>query len=104
LSPTPYGLATLTFVAERQAGAEPAAHAVFAEPKHFQISWCHWATNTRLLCGLRAMSTVGRYVVPVTRLVAMDADGKNMRLLMQDSADTQGLFQDRIINWNPGST
>ena len=42
------------------------------------------------------------FVFAISRLVAIDADGKNMRVLIQGSGEAQGQFQDRIVNWNPG--
>jgi dipeptidyl aminopeptidase/acylaminoacyl peptidase len=91
----------MTFVADRHAGKDQTLRPVLAEPDHFQMTWCRWATNTRLLCGFRAMVR-DRFVYGISRLVGVDADGKNMRVLMQNAAETQGQFQDRIINWNPG--
>jgi dipeptidyl aminopeptidase/acylaminoacyl peptidase len=88
-------------VADRQDGKIQGIRVVIAEPEQFHLTWCHWATNTRLLCGLRGIAT-DRQVYPVTRLVAVDADGKNMRVLMQNNPTTQGQFEDRIINWDPG--
>jgi dienelactone hydrolase len=89
-------------VDDRQGGKDRTMRPLFGEPEHFQLIWCHWATNTRLLCGLRAISNEGVYTFPVTRLVAVDADGKNVRVLMQNSREAQGQYQDQIINWHPG--
>lgn len=88
-------------VEDRQAGPDQVMHPVLTEPDPFQMTWCHWATNTRLLCGFRAMVS-GRLVYGVTRLVAVDADGKNMRVLIENNWEAQGQFQDHIINWTPG--
>jgi dipeptidyl aminopeptidase/acylaminoacyl peptidase len=88
-------------VADRQAGKDQVMRGVMAEPDHFQMTWCHWATNTRLLCGFRGMVDRG-YVYGISRLGAVDADGKHMRVLMQNTLEAQGQFQDRIIDWNPG--
>jgi dipeptidyl aminopeptidase/acylaminoacyl peptidase len=88
-------------VADRQAGKDQVMRGVIGEPDHFQMTWCRWATNTRLLCGFRGMVDRG-FVYGITRLAAVDADGKHMRVLMQNSAEAQGQFQDRIIDWNPG--
>jgi acetyl esterase/lipase len=78
-----------------------AGKAVLAEPEHFVFSWCRWATNTRLLCSLRAM-VKQRFVYAISRLIAVDFDGKHVQVLLQNSRDAQGQFQDRIISWNPG--
>ena len=87
-------------IMDRQAGKD--LRVVLAEPAHFQLSWCHWATNTRLVCALRAIATDRGMLHPVTRLVAVDADGTNLRVLIQNSQEAQGQYQDRIINWTPG--
>ena len=75
---------------------------VLTEPPHFLLTWCRWATNTRLLCGYRGMVKPSDHVFGITRLVAVDADGKNTKVLIQNSESAQGQFQDRVINWNPG--
>jgi dienelactone hydrolase len=91
----------MAVVSDRQAGKEQVMRPVVTEPEHFRMTWCHWATNTRLLCGFLGMAR-DRFVYGATRLVAVDADGKNMRVLIQNSGEAQGQFQDRIINWSPG--
>jgi dienelactone hydrolase len=75
---------------------------VLKEPEHFRLRWCHWATNTRLLCSLIGIANEGPFVYPVTRLVGVDHDGKNLRVLMQSAREAQGQYQDQIINWSPG--
>jgi dienelactone hydrolase len=95
------GIATAVVV-DRQGGANAPQRPVLSEPEHFRMTWCDWATNTRLLCGFRGMASEGGFVFGITRLVGVDADGKNMGVLIQNSSDAQGQFQDRIINWNPG--
>jgi Tol biopolymer transport system component len=84
-------------VNDRQAGEDQPMRGVLAEPDHFQMTWCRWATNTRLLYGFRGMVKNG-YVYAITRLVAVDADGKNVRVLMQNSWEAQGQYQDRIVD------
>ncbi len=73
------------------------------------LAWCRWANDTRLICGLREMITaptgIGLVFVS-TRLVAVDADGKNSKLLMQEQGtspgEVLGQFQDNVIDWEPG--
>jgi len=88
-------------VLERE--SKDSSHVVMGEPEHFRFTWCRWATNTRLLCAFRAMVEEQSFVYGVTRLVAVDADGGRMKVLLQNSAEVQGQFQDRVINWNPGA-
>lgn len=68
----------------------------------FDIRWCSWATKTRLLCGYYGITEEGYVQFGVTRLVAMDADGGNLRVLVQNSDVAGGQYEDRIIDWNPG--
>jgi dipeptidyl aminopeptidase/acylaminoacyl peptidase len=89
-------------VIERQGGASASRKVVLGEPENFRITWCRWATATRLLCAYRTSAeSLGLYYI-VTRLVAVDADGGHMLVLLQNADQTQGQFQDRVINWNPG--
>ena len=89
-------------VIDRERAGKDANKLVLAEPEHFKLQWCHWATNVRLLCGFRAMTMERGIVYAVTRLAAVDADGSHPTVLLQNSLEAQGPFQDRIINWRPG--
>jgi dipeptidyl aminopeptidase/acylaminoacyl peptidase len=89
-------------IADGQDGKYQTLHPVLREPDHFRLTWCNWATNKRVLCGLRGITTERGNPYPITRLVAVDSDGKNLRVLMQGAWGAQGQYQDRIINWNPG--
>src|SRR5262245_57854411 len=40
------------------------------EPDVFQISWCDWLNDTRLLCALRSLSATTRDLSGLARLVA----------------------------------
>ena len=82
--------------------AHAAPVVVLSEPPHFRLTWCRWATDTRLLCGYLGMAKPNGYVYSATRLVAVGADGKNTKVLIQNSETAQGQYQDQVINWNPG--
>lgn len=70
----------------------------------FFITWCRWATERRLLCGLRGADHFRGMVSVLTRLAAVDADGKNLKVLLQDNwaVAANGQIQDRIVDWTPG--
>jgi dienelactone hydrolase len=68
----------------------------------FSIRWCRWATNTRLLCGLRASVHDAGMIYFATRLAAVDADGKHLTALVQDAVGSEGQLQDQVIDWSPG--
>src|SRR6185503_14942496 len=75
-----------------------------AADHEFFITWCRWATDTRLVCGLRGTTHFRGIVVVLTRLAAVDADGKNLKVLLQNNRAVagDGQIQDRIVDWTPG--
>jgi dienelactone hydrolase len=111
ISPDGHYLATIepqggkgrVLVRQRVDGKFQNPRLVLGEPEHFHITWCRFATNTRLLCGFRGMGYQVGMVFAASRLVAVDADGRNMKVLMQNSRDTQGQSQDRVLHWHPGA-
>jgi dipeptidyl aminopeptidase/acylaminoacyl peptidase len=65
----------------------------------FDIRWCDWANNERLLCGFQAIGG-GWDAYAVTRLVAVNADGSEMKVLLQRKLKGQfAQFQDRVVDW-----
>jgi len=66
----------------------------------FDVEWCDWANNERLLCGFTGIAHDAHVLYPVTRLVAVDADGSDMRVLLQRKLrDERTQFQDQIVDW-----
>lgn len=69
-------------------------------PGQADIDWCDWANTQRLLCGYRGMINYGHGIFPVTKLVAVNADGSAMRVLMNNTlTDHITQFQDRIVDY-----
>jgi dipeptidyl aminopeptidase/acylaminoacyl peptidase len=65
----------------------------------FDIRWCDWANNERLLCSFAAVAK-GWDAFGVTRLVAVNADGSAMKVLLQRKLrDEFAQFQDQIVDW-----
>jgi dienelactone hydrolase len=89
-------------VRKRVNGKFQSGELVLGEPEHFYLGGCRFATNTRLLCSYHTMGFNGLMVYPATRLVGVDADGRNMKVLIQNSEMAQGQIQDRILHWHPG--
>ncbi len=51
------------------------------------IDWCRWASDTRLLCQISGMAGGdGVLLVPFDRLIAIDADGKNLKMISQSDS------------------
>lgn len=66
------------------------------------VSWCRWASDNRVLCGLSWMISVRGTHIPVTRLLGVDADGGNLKLLQPKRLkDEFSQIQATIIDWEP---
>ena len=115
LSPDGRYLAMASTIQDRRAvtvrdlkAAPSEARIVLADiPGKFDIGWCRWATSARLLCSYRGIQgLIGNEVqYAATRLVAVDPDGKNQLVLVQNSDEAGGRsaqYEDRIIGWHPG--
>ena len=57
---------------------------VYAATDQFDIDWCGWANDKRILCGLSAMTSYQGINFKVTRLIGVDWDGKNLILLQPE--------------------
>ena len=90
-------------VQDRTVSGPGGLHAVIGAGDGFELSWCHWASDTRILCGLHAPSEVRGVVVSKTRLVGADADGKNVKVLMEIEDAPGSTVLGRILAWEiPG--
>jgi dipeptidyl aminopeptidase/acylaminoacyl peptidase len=65
----------------------------------FNLRWCDWANNERLLCSFFGISKAqGKFFV--TRLVAVNADGSEMKVLLQRQAEgNYSQFLDAVVDW-----
>ena len=98
---TAMGDTSVAVTLDRQSPDKPLQPILRSESGKYEISWCNWANDIRLLCGVRATLEEGRHVYPVTRLIAVNADGSNRKQLIQSSAAAQSQFHDRILDWTP---
>lgn len=66
--------------------------ALVADPARFQIEFCRWANETRLICRTRTAASVRRRGAPMrlhaTSLIAVDHDGKNVLDLLSAEIPT----------------
>ena len=67
--------------------------------ERFALSWCDWANDTRILCGLFAPVMGDRGLYHVSRLLAINADGGGLKVLMSRSRAGSAQFQDRVLDW-----
>jgi len=83
-----------------EAGRQPLVTSV----DDFDVYYCRWATNRRLLCGFITTDRIplGGGLFTSTRLVAVDVGGGNARVLVQDKLKgTFSQFQDDVLDWLP---
>jgi dipeptidyl aminopeptidase/acylaminoacyl peptidase len=81
---------------------ETAPKPIFAsKPGEYDLSWCGWANNKRILCGVSATVREGVVLYGISRLVGVDADGSNQKVLIQNSEAGRAQFQDEILDWTP---
>lgn len=53
-----------------------------SEPGKFDLKWCKWANNERLVCGVSGNIRGKRYAEPpFSRMVAVNVDGSNLQVL-----------------------
>lgn len=90
-------------ILDRTKDSKPAASLGNDKRDEFDIDWCRWANSTRVLCGYRGTASDLGQLYPVTRLAAMDADGKNIKILVQNTTTGDSQFQDQVIDWSPGT-
>ena len=55
-----------------------------AEEDSFQIRWCSFKTPQRLLCSLRGVEFSRAQPFPISRLIAINADGTGFKVMVQN--------------------
>jgi dipeptidyl aminopeptidase/acylaminoacyl peptidase len=92
-----------SFVSVATLGATAAAKRISASDGNpWRYVWCNWASNTRLVCKLYSIMSDSGQLLPVTRLIAINADGTELKSLGQrQNARTIGFsqFDGDIIGW-----
>ena len=70
-----------------------------AEEDSLQINWCRFKTPQRLLCGLRGVERSTRQPFPISRLIAINADGTGLKVLVQNGRNGSSQYQDSVLDW-----
>jgi dipeptidyl aminopeptidase/acylaminoacyl peptidase len=66
----------------------------------FNLHWCSWANDERLLCSFTGISRAVGLMFFVTRLVAVNADGSEMKVLLQHRVEgNYSQFLDGVVDW-----
>ena len=103
LAPTK-GQGSIAYTLNLANGSAPRA-ALGSDGKPWRLQECHWVSNDRIVCLIYAVLNDAVFgSVGMTRLVAVDADGKNFRLLStRENNHTRG-YQfggGDVIDWLP---
>jgi dipeptidyl aminopeptidase/acylaminoacyl peptidase len=73
--------------------------------KDHRLAGCNWVSNTRLVCTTFAVTETTGMMLTGSRLIALDIDGTNVKMLGQrDSLDQVGfrLWGGNVVDWLPG--
>jgi len=66
----------------------------------FEVSWCGFKTNERLLCGFSGTEFDAGRPFSVSRLVAIDPAGvAEPKILVQNGRHSETQYQDRVMDW-----
>ena len=77
IAPGP-GQSTILFTGDAAGGAQP-RQALAADGKPERLKRCFWVSEQRLVCRVVMMIESGGEVFPFQRILAVDADGRNMQ-------------------------
>ena len=70
-----------------------------------RMQWCDWVNNERLICELYGVSRSGQGLLGFSRLIAIDADGSDMKELKSASsgdATRRSLSGGEVLDWLEG--
>jgi dipeptidyl aminopeptidase/acylaminoacyl peptidase len=71
--------------------------------KTYTVRWCAFKNDERILCGFRGTEYSAGRPFGSTRLVAINIDGSQLKVLIQNKMrdDRQAQTQDRVLHWLP---
>jgi dipeptidyl aminopeptidase/acylaminoacyl peptidase len=107
ISPGP-GQTTFLYTVDAAGGGIP-RRTLSADGKPERLHRCGWVSEVRLVCTIYMVGSsaaVGGELVGVTRLIAIDTDGKNIKLLSRDVRPDDQYISfggGSIIDWLPDS-
>jgi dipeptidyl aminopeptidase/acylaminoacyl peptidase len=104
LQPGP-GRSTIVYYSDLGAGAAPRV-VVRSAGITERLRGCNFVTNDRLICRISGMVEVDNVLASFSRLVSLDTDGQNLKLLGQTSSYYDSRLRQSggaVLDWLPGS-
>lgn len=96
------GQETRLYVTDLSSGQTQLASVADGNP--WEINWCEFVAEERLVCQLYALQETVGYIIPFARHVAVNSDGSNaVGLAQRTSAYAQGFstLDGQVIDWLP---
>lgn len=97
------GRVTQVFVASLD-GSAPPRRVMVSDAAPDRLTWCNFATDTRLICQITSLVDEAGILVSFSRLVAIDTDGKNGAMLGQRNSEFDARLRQsdgEILDWLP---
>ncbi|MCJ8157420.1 S9 family peptidase [Sphingomonas sp. LaA6.9] len=94
---------SILYTAEVAAEAAP-VRAAYSDGDPERLRGCGWVSNTRLVCSVTSMTDQAGLKIGFSRLIGVDADGKNLKLVSaRTGSRALGLNQDggEVLDWLP---
>jgi dipeptidyl aminopeptidase/acylaminoacyl peptidase len=79
--------------------------AATADGEHQRLGGCGWVSDARLVCSVYVVQRVEGFITTASRLIALDADGRNIQQLGERDSAYQRyarFFGGAVIDWLPG--
>ena len=98
------GRTTFVFVHDLNSDGEPRL-VVRSDGSPERFLWCNFVTNDRLICQIRAMTGEGGNLIPFARLVSVDTNGQNLRMLGERSSFYDARlrqYDGDVLDWTGG--
>jgi dienelactone hydrolase len=99
------GPSTVAVVANLGTGASRAVTKSEGTPD--QLRWCKYVSVTRVVCRVSSLADNGGTIIGAGRLLAMDLDGRNVKLLGQSASAYDAYarqYDGEVIDWMDGRT
>jgi dipeptidyl aminopeptidase/acylaminoacyl peptidase len=104
LAPQPRGQGNILYVVDAAAGGQPKV-VMNSSGDPERLTSCHWVSETRVACNVYMLVKAASDLLPATRLVAIDVDGSNLKLLsspMRWDDLAVSLGGGEVIDWSSG--